>query len=383
MEKLEQKVGFPSHDLHGNPEGASNAGGSYPGPASYEKGMVESQPQYSPIPGPGYSSGGALLQISSSQSSQSQSQSHAKNPTPPSLTPNDYQTLISNKDNLKQRMSRNYNLEPAEHQHAMNEQQQEQNTRASIQSIHQNNQIEQPLKNVRFLDTRSLKKNVVGGGVPAMTNDGGKRGASMMSIQESNLLRSKTEDGVQLTNALAAAYDAAHDPFLGLRPEDQPAQQKSDGSSDSGVSLLELKTKLKSKQTKKGFMDSMAGMAAGAAGAMGAGIKCPEGMPFCRKALRRIGRRSMARRERRAAKNKEMSDTMNAMQDALEELQVETKKFGAVDYFTFSSQIKKIASEYLHDYSDEEICSDINMCSVGQNAGQLPISKSAFSLIRL
>jgi len=307
MEKLEQKVGFPSHDLHGNPEGASNAGGSYPGPASYEKGMVESQPQYSPIPGPGYSSGGALLQISSTQSSQSQSQSHAKNPTPPSLTPNDYQTLISNKDNLKQRMSRNYNLEPAEHQHAMNEQQQEQNTRASIQSIHQNNQIEQPLKNVRFLDTRSLKKNVVGGGVPAMTNDGGKRGASMMSIQESNLLRSKTEDGVQLTNALAAAYDAAHDPFLGLRPEDQPAQQKSDGSSDSGVSLLELKTKLKSKQTKKGFMGSMAGMAgmaAGAAGAMGAGIKCPEGMPFCRKALRRIGRRSMARRERRGKKKK-------------------------------------------------------------------------------
>lgn len=126
----------------------------------------------------------------------------------------------------------------------------------------------------------------------------------MMSIQESNLLRSKTEDGVQLTNALAAAYDAAHDPFLGLRPEDQPAQQKSDGSSDSGVSLLELKTKLKSKQTKKGFMDSMAGMAAGAAGAMGAGIKCPEGMPFCRKALRRIGRRSMARRERRGKKKK-------------------------------------------------------------------------------
>lgn len=368
--------------MHGNPEGASNAGGSYPGPASYEKGMVESQPQYSPIPGPGYSSGGALLQVSSTQSSKSLSRS--KTPTPPSLTPNDYQTLISNKDNLKQRMSRNYNLEPAEHQRAMQEKQQEQNIRASIQSIHQNNQIEQPLKNVRFLDTRALKKNVVGGGVPAMTNDGGERGASMMSIQESNLLQSKTEDGVQLTNALAAAYDAAHDPFLGLRPEDQPAQQKSDGQSNSGgVSLLELKTTLKNKQTKKGFLGGMAAMAAGAAGAMGAGIKCPEGMPFCRKALRRIGRRSMARRERRAAKNKEMSDTMNAMQDALEELKVETKNFGAGEYSTFSSQIKKVASEYLHDYSDEEICSDINMCSVGQNEGQLPISKSAFTLIRL
>ena len=74
---------------------------------------------------------------------------------------------------------------------------------------------------------------------------------------------------------------------------------------------------------------------------------------------------------------------MNAMQDALEELKVETKNFGAGEYSTFSSQIKKVASEYLHDYSDEEICSDINMCSVGQNEGQLPISKSAFTLIRL
>ena len=74
---------------------------------------------------------------------------------------------------------------------------------------------------------------------------------------------------------------------------------------------------------------------------------------------------------------------MNAMQDALDELKEETATFGNSEYNTFAMNLKKIASEYLHDYSDEEICSDINMCSVGQNEGQLPISKSAFSGIRL
>ena len=90
---------------------------------------------------------------------------------------------------------------------------------------------------------------------------------------------------------MAAAYDAQHDPFLGLRPED--AQQ---AATDTKIlSLLELKTE----QKTKGFISTLAAGAAGAAGAMGMGIKCPEGMPFCRKALRRVGRRSLSRRERR------------------------------------------------------------------------------------
>lgn len=59
---------------------------------------------------------------------------------------------------------------------------------------------------------------------------------------------------------------------------------------------------------------TVASMASSAATSMGMGINCPEGMPFCRKALRRVGKRSLARRERRAAKNKEMSDTMAMMQ---------------------------------------------------------------------
>lgn len=74
---------------------------------------------------------------------------------------------------------------------------------------------------------------------------------------------------------------------------------------------------------------------------------------------------------------------MDAMQDVLDGLKGETQYFGSTELATFTANIKKIATEYLHDYSDEEICSDINMCTVGNNPGQLPISQSAFSTIRL
>ena len=49
----------------------------------------------------------------------------------------------------------------------------------------------------------------------------------------------------------------------------------------------------------------------------------------------------------------------------------------------FSGQVTKIASEYLHDYSDEEICVDIQMCKAGLTEGKLPIAKSAFDPMRL
>ena len=117
--------------------------------------------------------------------------------------------------------------------------------------------------------------------------------------------------------------------------------------------------------------------------AMGVGINCPDGMPFCRKALRRIGKRSLARRERRDAKNQEMSETMASVDVVIQDLKKDTRYFGSMELQTFQQSIQKIVSEYLHDYSDEEICSDIGMCSVGNNPGQLPIAKSAFDTIRL
>ena len=60
--------------------------------------------------------------------------------------------------------------------------------------------------------------------------------------------------------------------------------------SRSLLSLLQLASEATSKAA--GFVGDMVGAAAGA---MGAGIKCPQGMPFCRKAIRRVGRRSLHR----------------------------------------------------------------------------------------
>ena len=92
----------------------------------------------------------------------------------------------------------------------------------------------------------------------------------------------------------------------------------------------------------------------------------------------------MARRERRAAKDREMSETVQGMKDALENL---GKLLAGTEYTgplgQFSGQVPKIASEYLHDYSDEEICVDIQMCTDGLTEGKLPIAKSAFDPMRL
>ena len=92
----------------------------------------------------------------------------------------------------------------------------------------------------------------------------------------------------------------------------------------------------------------------------------------------------MARRERRAAKDREMSETVQGMNDALHNL---AKLLAGTEYVSplgqFSAQVPKIASEYLHDYSDEEICVDIQMCTAGLTEGKLPIAKSAFDPMRL
>jgi hypothetical protein len=190
-------------------------------------------------------------------------------------------------------LARNYNLEPTEHENEKKEKLSEKKMIDSIQLINKKNHLN-PFNNIRFLDTKSLSGDIVGGGVPASSNNNNNNNnnvESMMSVQESVLSRNDDDESLQLTNQLAAAYDAQHDPFLGLRPED--AQQ---AATDTKIlSLLELKTK----QKTKGFISTLAAGAAGAAGAMGMGIKCPEGMPFCRKALRRVGRRSLSRRERR------------------------------------------------------------------------------------
>jgi hypothetical protein len=340
----------------------------YPGPASYEKGAVESQPQNSPIPGPGYSSG-ALLQVSSTEKT--------KDPMPPSARPNDYQTLISNNQNLKIRMARNFHDEDQDAKNNFLKKTAPENKKLVDELM----SMGVKPSDVQFLDTGALSGAAVGGGLAA-ASAGGLRGHDTATsaidtiqerteaeYQEASSASSKTE------KALAAEYDAAHDPYLGLRPED----------SEKPVSMLEKSEKNMAKGMFPSSIptSSVASGVAGGAAAMGMGINCPDGMPFCRKALRRIGKRSLARRERREAKNAEMSETLASVDLVIQELRKDTMYYGAMEFQQFQMQIQKIVSEYLHDYSDEEICSDIGMCTVGNNQGQLPISQSAFSAIRL
>jgi hypothetical protein len=392
MEKLEQKVGFPSHDQHNDGEtNVQDSGQStYPGPAQYETGMTPpNAPLTNAIPGPGYSSG-TFVQVAES------AKGTAKAATPtnkvvsasalvsPGKFPVDYETLVPPKVNLATRLTSNYNNEPREHAAFLNANARQASVKDKLNKL--------GMDGVEFLDTGRLQAGQVGAGIPVGGGVGGGRrrgGSGRSSPRQTPRRKGSTED------VLTQEYSEAHHPYLGMRPEDSLDEAGGVGASSepaeasvgglSMLSLLQLRVAEKDKSGhEKGFVDSVAGMAAGAAQSMGVGIKCPEGMPFCRKAIRRIGRRSMARRERRAAKDREMSETVQGMNDALTslgELLAGTEYAGPLGQF--SGQISKIASEYLHDYSDEEICVDIRMCTSGLTEGSLPIAKSAFDPMRL
>lgn len=389
MERLEQKVGFPSHDLHGDGEMYSNSQtNTYPGPAQYEKGMVQSQPQYSPIPGPGYSSG-AFVQLAEAAAARVRG-----GPVDPASDAQDYETMVSNKQNLEQRMRTDFNYEPREHLMHTQQAQQDLSLRSKLRRA--------GVRNVQFIDTGSLARGVVGGGKPVQTDI--QRVASRLQAShymdrqadEARMANRRSGLGMHdsaqafTASALASAYDAAHDPYLGLRPEDNLDAGSDAAPGASAMSFLETRVRSRHRarikdtdaaHARTGMVGSLVG---GVAAATGAGIKCPAGMPFCRKALRRIGRRGLARRERRAAKDKEMSDTMSAMSDAIGEMQVDFPQEFRSFLTQLNAQLNTVASEYLHDYSDEEICSDIKMCTVGFSANaQLPISRSAFDTVRL
>ena len=89
---------------------------------------------------------------------------------------------------------------------------------------------------------------------------------------------------------------------------------------------------------------------------------CPPGMPFCRKPLFRIGRRSSERTLERMKKFQEESETVQkvdlAIADILKEMPENYHKvINKMD--TLSTQI---AHQYLHDYTNDDICVDIGFC---------------------
>ena len=188
MEKLEQKIGFPSHDLHNDGEANVQDGGqsSYPGPAQYEGGISPMASLTNAIPGPGYSSGG-FVQIA--ESSKGASAAHAQSAASagvPSLHTDsvgsvasalvspgdfaaDYATLIPPNTNLAKRLDASYNNEPREHAEYAKANERQASMEDKLKKL--------GMEGVEFLDTGHLQAGQVGAGTPVgrVARGGGAR----------------------------------------------------------------------------------------------------------------------------------------------------------------------------------------------------------------
>ena len=217
MEKIEQKIGFPSHDQHNDGETNVQDGGqsTYPGPAQYETGMTPpNAPLTNAIPGPGYSSG-TFVQVAESTKVRAKAASPANTVVSasalvsPGKFPVDYETLIPPKANLATRLTTNYNNEPREHAAFLKANAHQASVEDKLTKL--------GMDGVEFLDTGHLQAGQVGAGIPVGGGGGGerRRGSSRhVPLRQPPQRKGSTED------VLTQAYSAAHQPYLGMRPED-------------------------------------------------------------------------------------------------------------------------------------------------------------------
>lgn len=93
-------------------------------------------------------------------------------------------------------------------------------------------------------------------------------------------------------------------------------------------------------------------------------MTCRPGTKFCRPRLLQMGARAAQRRLRMQAESREQLGMQAAM---IEELNEHCTTHLPKSYqgfcSTVSSKIMVVAGEMIHDYSDDEICSDIGMCN--------------------
>ena len=317
MERLERDIGFPGKDLTGSNEGySSNGDGTYPGPASYDisnsglgNNAANALPINSPLPGPGFSSGMFL-----------ETKEKVTNPVEASEDFKDYETLIPNKQNLEQRLKNDYNMEPRERALRASETTLLENERRTLAS--------KGIQNVRFIDTSKAPRDQIGTGKPL-------------------------QDTVQLT-----AYSMDNTKTMKNLPQGNNFLETSEEKGFPSVSGA-----LSSAANAAG---SVASAAAGVAGAVAghamSNIHCPDGMPYCRKPLKRLGRRGLIREQDRNNKQLQFANTYTEMGKACKSM---LKEFPA-KYTKYVQNIQQnlpqVAKEYLHDYSNEEICVDVGMC---------------------
>ena len=318
MEKMEREVGFPGKDLSGGNEGySSNGEATYPGPAAYaisDNGLgtssTESLPANSPLPGPGYSSGMFLEtgeKIGAQAKQKTKQRMRTRNPVDPSQDFKDYETLVPNKVNLEQRLRNDYNMEPRERSLKAKEM-------AMLEGV-RNRVAGNDMEHVTFIDTSKVPKDEVGTGKP---------------IQDSPRL-----------SAMSQESDMTQIAEKGTFIETSEAQKF---------------------PTVEGALSTAASVASAMAGNAMSNSHCPDGMPYCRKPLKRLGRRGLIREQDRNNQQLQFANAYTDMNKACKGMLQEFPSKYTKYVQNVQMNLPQVAKEYMHDYSNEEICVDIGMC---------------------
>jgi hypothetical protein len=117
-------------------------------------------------------------------------------------------------------------------------------------------------------------------------------------------------------------------------------------------------------KTKKGGKVAKADGKKGGVSKKRAPTNCPEGMPYCRQRTPTLGRESFQRIQQRAEKNHKLSELHKIMHESFSNMIMSFPP----DYQLYPATLQKsyvpqIASQWMHDYSNSEICVDIKWCS--------------------
>jgi len=89
---------------------------------------------------------------------------------------------------------------------------------------------------------------------------------------------------------------------------------------------------------------------------------CPDGMPYCRKPLKRLGRRGLIREQDRNNQQLQFANAYTDMDKACKGMLQDFPSKYSKYVQSVQMNLPQVAKEYMHDYSNEEICVDIGMC---------------------
>lgn len=401
MEMIERDVGFPQRTSTMDSYPSYGGETDYQGPGAYFKGVTGRTPPVDnmaePVPGPGFvysflelasKSGGAKAAVR-------RLLGRARGPADSWDAAGDYSNTMSEGDNLRERLRDEVVNEPREE--ATYEQERvapakpleqlysEEERRGGDDAIpldavdpavaqeeaqqqQQVKQQQQPSANPA-LDAQRRKAEAWMKEHPEAGQ--GAAGPALLETQASAKARAAEEKD---PFASASSYDPSHDPFLGMRPEDtserrQVARAAGIEEEEEAATPRRESPERQERQRATGFLETQARVKRGIFGsamqmgkqAIGMSV-CRDGVENCRPMLRQDGRRALERRARIQTRDAEFSRTRASMEDSLRSVCNDAPKRFQKHCLDVYEHLDTVVDMYLHDYDDEEICSDIQMC---------------------